>query len=153
MMFMCKVVTKDFKIIGMKHKGYFNDYGETVPKAAQQFLEYAKDIPNNTGLEVTVYEPPKQPTQLEGIFLVGMLVNEHNDFVPEGMEYMHIQHSYAVIKGKGTEMGNLYSVLDKWILEQSYDRATPEQYIIEVYHPVQDDVEDVEVYIPLKINE
>lgn len=150
MIFMCKVVTKDIKVIGVKHKGIFTEYADIVPKAAQQFLEKAKDIPNSTGLEVSVYEPPKEPTQLEGTFFVGILVNGHTDFVPEGMEYMHIHHSYAVIKGKGTEMGSLYSELDKWILDQSHSRATPEQYIIEVYYPVQGDVEDVEVYIPIK---
>lgn len=146
---MCKVVSKEFNVIGVKHYGIFTEYADIVPKAAQQFLKHAKDIPNSTGLEVSVYEPPKEPTQLEGTFFVGILVNGHTDFVPEGMEYMVIQHSYAVSKGKGTEMGSLYSQLDEWILEQSYDRATPEEYIIEVYYPVQDDVEDVEVYIPI----
>ncbi|MEH7884272.1 GyrI-like domain-containing protein [Bacillus sp. JJ1609] len=147
---MCKVVLKEFKVVGMKHKGFFKDYGDIVPKAAQRFLEHAMVISNSTGLEVTVYEPPKEQSQLEGTFYVGVLVNDQTDSVPEGTDYLHIQHSYGVIKGKVTEMGNLYSELDKWILEQSYDRATPEQYIIEVYYPVKDDVEDVEVYIPIK---
>lgn len=147
---MCEVVSKEFKLVGMKHKGMYKDYAELVPKAAKQFLQKAAEIPNSTGIEVTVYEPQRDQTHLEGTFYVGILVSEKPAFVPEGMEYFDIQHSYGVIRGKETEMGKLYSELDKWILEQRYNRGTHEQYIIEVYYPVKDGVEEVEIHIPIK---
>jgi predicted transcriptional regulator YdeE len=147
---LCKLVTKEFKVVGIENKGPFQDYAEIVPQAAQHFLQSANEIPNSTGIEATVYEPPKQANQLEGTFYVGILVDEQVQPVPEGMVFKHIQHTYAVIKGKVTEMGNLYSKLDQWIVEQSYQRATPEEYIIEVYHSVEQDTEIVEVYMPIK---
>lgn len=146
----CQTVSKDFNVVGIKNKGLFKDYAELVPKAAQQLLARANNIPNSTGIEISIYEPPKQQNQLEGTFYVGLLVKDAIESIPEGMEYIHIQQCYATIKGKVTEMGNLYSKLDKWIVEQGYEHETPEHYIIEVYYPVENDIEDVEVHIPIK---
>lgn len=147
---MCKVVLKEFKAVVMKNKGMYSDFAELVPQAAQRFLEQAKNIQDCTGTEVSFYESPKNQTQLEGAFYVGLLVSDQSGPLPEGMEYIGIQHTFAVIKGKETEMGNLYSKLDNWIVEQCYKHDTADHLIVEVYNPVENDIEDVEVFIPVK---
>lgn len=141
---------KEFKVVGIKNKGVLKDYAELVPEAAQKLLARAINLPNSTGVEITIYEPPKKKDQLEGIFYVGLLVTDAIESLPEGMEYIHIHQRFATIKGKVTEMGNLYSNLDKWIVEQGYEHETPEHNMIEVYYPVENDFEDVEVHIPIK---
>ncbi|UYZ23820.1 GyrI-like domain-containing protein [Mesobacillus jeotgali] len=144
---MCQVVKKEFKVIGEKHTGLYKDFAELVPKAANQFLERASNL---AGTEVTVYEPKVSESHNEGTFYVGVLVNAEFDTLPEGAEILDIQHSYGMIRGKGTEMGSLYSTLDQWIDEQGYARDTLENFILETYHPVENDVEKVEIYIPIK---
>jgi effector-binding domain-containing protein len=147
---MCEIVTKEFKIVGVRNKGLFEDYAELVPRAAHQFLQNASRIQHNTGIEVTVYEPKADENHAEGTFFVGLLVNEQMDTLPEGMEYLHLKHSYAVIKGKGNQISSLYSTLDRWIENEGYERDTPEHNILEVYHPVENDVEEVEIHIPVE---
>ncbi|WP_079508645.1 GyrI-like domain-containing protein [Mesobacillus jeotgali] len=140
---MCEVVSREFKVIVMKHKGRFEDYPQLVPQRAQQF---AKRMPDFSGTEVTVYEPKENMSHTEGTFYVGILVKDNPESLPEEMEFLDIQHSYGVIRGKVHEMGALYSKLDKWIDEKGYSR---ENYIIETYHPVENDIEEVEIYIPI----
>jgi predicted transcriptional regulator YdeE len=147
---MCEIVTKEFKIVGVRNKGLFEDYAELVPRAAHQFLQNASRIQHNTGIEVTVYEPKADENHAEGTFFVGLLVNEQMDTLPEGLEYLNIQHSYAMIKGKDSGMEKLYSSLDYWIECQSYQKDTAEHFIIEVYYPTQTGGEEVEIYIPVK---
>jgi predicted transcriptional regulator YdeE len=143
----CQVVTREFKVIAVKHGGLYKDFAELVPKAAHQFLQR---VPNLTGTEVTVYEPKASESRTEGTFYVGLLVNDEFETLPEGVGFLDIQHKYAMIRGKGTEMVSLYSSLDQWIDEQDYARDTLEDFIIETYHPVENDVEEVEIYIPIK---
>ncbi|MFT9598342.1 GyrI-like domain-containing protein [Mesobacillus sp.] len=145
---MCQVVTREFKVIAVKHRGLYKDFAELVPKAAHQFLQR---VPNLAGTEVTVYEPKASESHTEGTFYVGLLVNNALDTLPEGAEFLDIQHSYGMIRGKGTGMGSLYKMLDQWVDEQGYARDTLENYILETYHPVENDVEEVEIYIPIKV--
>jgi effector-binding domain-containing protein len=147
---MCKMVSKEFEAVVMRNKGLFRDYAELVPKAAQHFLKRAHDIPNSTGVEVSIFEPKRDQTHIEGTYFVGCLVDGDADSLPEGMEYIRAENSYATIRGKVTEMGQLYSELDKWIEDQGYQYGSPEHYIFEVYYPVENDAEHVEVYIPIK---
>jgi predicted transcriptional regulator YdeE len=144
---MCEVVSREFKIIAMKHNGRFEDYPQLVPQAAQQFVNR---MPDFSGTEVTVYEPKANISHTEGTFYVGILVNETPRSLPEEMEFLEIQHSYGMIRGKGNEMDGLYSKLDGWINADSYARATDGNYIVETYHPVENDIEEVEIYIPIK---
>lgn len=145
---MCQVVKREFKVVAVKHRGLYKDFAELIPKAAHQFLQR---VPNLAGTEVTVYEPKGSESHPEGTFYVGLLVNDEFDNLPEGAEFLDIQHTYAMIRGKGTEMGSLYSTLDQWVDEQGYARDTLENYILETYHPVENDVEEVEIYIPIKV--
>jgi predicted transcriptional regulator YdeE len=144
---MCKVVTREFKVIAVKHRGLFKDYAELVPQAAQQFSQSAPDL---SGTEITVYEPKVSESHAEGTFYVGLLVNDELAPLPEGAELLDIQHSYGMIRGKGSEMGSLYSSLDQWIDEQGYTRDTLDNFILETYHPVENEGEEVEIYIPIK---
>ena len=144
---MCQVVKRKFKVIGMRHSGLFKDYANLVPQAAHQFLQRASNL---EGTEITVYEPKASESHTEGAFYVGLLVNDELDTLPEGAVILDIQHSYGMIRGKGTEMGSLYSTLDQWIDEQGFARDTLKDFIIETYHPVENDVEEVEIYIPIK---
>lgn len=146
---MVKVVEKTFMVVGEKNRGLFKEYAEAVPKAAQLFLNRESEIPFSSGIEVTVYEQPKQQNQLEGTFYVGVLVNEKVSDLPTGMEYIEAEHRYAMTTGKVSEMSNIYSNLDKWIVENNYQHSSPNNYIIEVYDQVENDVENVEVYIPI----
>ena len=145
---MCKVVSRDFKVIAMKHQGRFEDYAELVPQAAQQFL---KRMPDFSGTEVTVYEPKSSKSHTEGTFYVGILVDEKPVSMPEEMEFLEIRHSYGMIRGDGKEMGSLYSSLDQWIEKKGYIRDTLKNFIIETYHPLENGAEEVEIYIPIKV--
>jgi hypothetical protein len=71
-----KVVEKTFMVVCEKNRGYFKEYAEAVPKAAQLFLKRESEIPSSSGTEVTVYEQPKQQNQVEGTFYVGVLVDK-----------------------------------------------------------------------------
>ncbi len=143
---MSKLVTKNFKIVGMKHRGAFADYAKLVPQAAQRFLQRAANL---SGTEVTVYEPKLDENHFEGTFYVGLLVDDEIN-IPEGMEQLQFEHSYAMIRGKDAEIGNLYSTLDRWIAEQGCQRDTQENYIVETYHPWENGAEEVEIHIPIK---
>lgn len=143
---MCQVVNREFKVIGTKHSGPFESYAEPVPQAAQQFLQR---MPKYEGTEVTVYEPKASNSHVEGIFYVGILVEEKPTSLPEEIEFLEIQHSYGMISGKGNEIGKLYSTLDVWIDGQGYQKELDGNYIIETYHPVENDIEMIEIYIPI----
>jgi predicted transcriptional regulator YdeE len=144
-----KVVEKTFMVVCEKNRGHFKEYAEAVPKAAQLFLKRESEIPFSSGTEVTVYEQPQQQNQVEGTFYVGVLVDEKVNELPTGMDYLEVQHRYAMTSGKVSEMGTVYSNLDKWIITNNYQYASANNYIIEVYYPVENDVENVEVYIPI----
>lgn len=144
---MSTVVTKEFKLAGQKNKGLFKDYGTLVPQAAHRFLQNAGGIPQ-PGNEVTIYEPRRNENHEEGLFYVGLLVDQQPENLPEGIEYLEVQHTYAMIRGNGSEIGSLYSMLEQWIAEQSLTRAAQENFIVEVYYPVSGG-EEVEIYIPI----
>jgi predicted transcriptional regulator YdeE len=139
-------VNREFKVIGMKHSGPFESYAQLVPQAAQQFLQR---MPKYEGTEVTVYEPKASNSHAEGTFYVGILVEEKPASLPDEIEYLEIQHSYGMISGKGNKIGKLYSTLDEWIDGQEYQKQLAGNYIIESYHPVENDLEMIEIYIPI----
>lgn len=147
---MGRLVEKKFKVVGERNTGAFKEYAELVPKAAQQFLKRLDEIPGHTGVEVSVYEQPKTQGQAEGIFYVGVLVEERSETLPSEMEYLEFQQHYAVTRGKIAKMGELYSYLDGWIAAQGYQYESSEHYIVEIYCPVENGEEEVEVHVPVK---
>ncbi|KON90294.1 hypothetical protein AF332_13485 [Sporosarcina globispora] len=147
---MCKVVSKEFKTVVIKNKGLFKDYAHLVPETARDFLKQGHLVQNSSGLEVSIYEPKRGEDHLEGIFFVGYLVHEKADTLPDGMKYIEVQHKYATIRGKALEMGDLYVRLNNWISEQGHQQDSFDNYILEVYYPIENEDEDAEVYIPIK---
>ncbi|WP_430787545.1 GyrI-like domain-containing protein [Virgibacillus flavescens] len=143
----CQKVTKAFKIIGKKHSCAFGDYASEVPKHAQNFMEEATRIQNHTGIEVSLFEPKKDETHVEGIYYVGVLVSEPVEIAPEHMEYLEVEDEFVTIRGKMTNVSDLYSELLAWAEEQGYI-INQNDYIVETYHPVEIG-EEVEVYIPI----
>ncbi|MDF2036087.1 GyrI-like domain-containing protein [Cytobacillus oceanisediminis] len=147
---MCKVVSQEFKAAVIRNKGLFKEYAHLVPEAAQSFLKQSHLVQHSSGIEVSIYEPKRGEAHLEGIFFVGYLVHDKADTLPDGMEYLEVQHKYASIRGKAAEMGDLYARLNNWINEQGHQRESFDHYILEVYYPIENEDEDVEVYIPIK---
>jgi predicted transcriptional regulator YdeE len=84
---------------------------------------------------------------VNGIYYVGVQVDESLTNVPDGMTYLELDEDYATTKG--TDIGNLHKDLYKWIKEQGHQRKT-EAFIVETYHPIKDGGEEVAVYLPIE---
>jgi predicted transcriptional regulator YdeE len=136
-----------FRVVGLKGKSNFADFSTEVPRLAKQFLERVDELQAVTGPEVAVYEPKRDSDHAEGIYYVGVIVNEPLNNVPDGMTYIELDEEYAL--GRGQDIGNLHKDLKKWIEEQGYQRKT-EAYIVETYHPLEDGGEEVVVYLPVQ---
>ncbi|MEK3853779.1 GyrI-like domain-containing protein [Cytobacillus sp. FSL H8-0458] len=146
---MCKVALKEFKAAVIRNKGLFKDYARLVPETAQAFLKQSHLVQNSSGLEVAFFEPKRGEDHLEGTFFTGFLVHEKAETLPYGMEYIEAEHTYASIRGKTAEMGDLHSRLNSWLSENNRQQSI-DDYIIEVYYPAANEEEEVEVFIPIK---
>lgn len=144
----CKRVKKDFKVVGMKNTGAFANYGSEVPKFAQQFMNKVSEIQNHSNTEIALYEPKRDEHHLEGYYYVGMIVPDALNEVPSGMEYIEISQEYVTIRGRITDVGDLHLQLIKWSDEHGYQKNFG-SYIIETYHPIENNIEEVEIYIPI----
>ncbi|PLT28209.1 GyrI-like domain-containing protein [Peribacillus deserti] len=144
----CKRVRKEFKVVGMRGYGAFSDFQREVPLLAQQFLNRASEISNHTETEISLFEPKREENHLEGHFYAGLLVQKPAIQVPPGMEYIEVSQEFITIRGKITNISSLHTELMKWAVEQGHKRNI-ESYIIETYHPMENDVEDVEIYLPI----
>lgn len=144
----CKRVKKDFKIVGMKNSGNFSNFASEVPQFAQKFLSRANEIDNSSETEISLFEPKKDDNHQEGHYYVGLIVNKNIEKVPPGMEYIEQAQEYVTVRGKINNVGELHTQLSKWADEQGYKRNT-DSYIVETYHPVENDLEDVEIYLPI----
>lgn len=142
------VVSRDFKVVGMKHTGRFTEYGALVPKASQQFLARAGEIPHKTDVEVVLYEPKRGDDHVEGFFYTCIMVDGDVRQVPPGMELIRLSGRYAVLHGDERQMGELYGFLDRWIREQGHQKEWPNGLIVEVYG--KPGTYEVEVCLPLK---
>ncbi|MEI2664177.1 GyrI-like domain-containing protein [Rossellomorea sp. LJF3] len=138
---------KTFRFIGLKGEGAFSDFSTEVPKHAQEFLLRLHEVNAVTGPEIALYEPKRDHAHVNGIYYVGVQLDEPLTNVPDGMTYLELDENYAT--AKGTDIGNLHKDLNKWIEEQGYQRKT-EAYIVETYHPLEDGGEEVAVYLPLE---
>lgn len=143
-----KKVKKDFKVVGMKNSGAFADFGSEVPKFAQQFLRRANEITNRTETEIAIYEPRRNDDHQEGQYYVGLIVDGTSNNIPSGMEYMEVSQEYINTRGKITNIGELHQKLIKWAEEQGFQRDL-ESYIIETYHQIENNEEEVEIYLPI----
>ncbi|KAF0819951.1 MULTISPECIES: GyrI-like domain-containing protein [unclassified Cytobacillus] len=146
---MCKLVSKEFKAIVIRSNGLFKDYARLVPEAAQDFLKRGHLVQNSSGLEVAFFEPKRGEDHLEGTFFTGFLVHEKAEILPDGMEYLEAGQTYASIRGKTAEMGDLHMRLNSWLRKNNHQQFI-DHYIIEVYYPAANEEEEAEVFIPIK---
>ncbi|UXH46277.1 GyrI-like domain-containing protein [Rossellomorea vietnamensis] len=138
---------KTFRFIGLKGEGAFRDFSTEVPKHAQEFLRRLHEVKGETGPEIALYEPKRDQEHVNGIYYVGVTLDEPLTNVPEGMSYMELNEDYATTKGKDIE--NLHRDLNKWVHDQGY-QLRAESYIVETYHHLEDGGEEVAVYLPIE---
>ncbi|MGE6753826.1 effector binding domain-containing protein [Rossellomorea sp. NPDC071047] len=141
---------KTLRVIGIKGEGSFTDFSTEVPKLALQFLERLHEIEAKPGPEIALYEPKRDRDHLEGIYYVGIVVDEFPTEVPVGMEYIELDEEYVTAKGNVQQIGDLHNALLKWTDDQGYKRK-PDSYIVETYHPLETGEEEVAIYLPILI--
>lgn len=146
----CKAIKKTFRVVGIKGSGAFSNFGTEIPKLAQQFLTRLDEIENHSGTEIALFEPKMDADHLEGYYYVGVMVNEPLNKVPVGMDYIETTQDYVTTRGQINNIGTLHNILLKWADEQGYKRDL-ESHIIETYHPMENSVEEVEIYLPIYI--
>jgi predicted transcriptional regulator YdeE len=144
----CKKVKKKFKVVGIKGRGDFANFGTDVPKLAQQLLIRSSEIQNCSHTEIALFEPKRDAYHLEGQYYVGLIVNDTLNEVPSGMDYIETNQVYVTTRGKITNLGNLHSQLLKWVEEQGFKRDL-ESHIVETYHSMEGNEEEVEIYLPI----
>jgi predicted transcriptional regulator YdeE len=144
----CKKITKQFSLIGMKRNGAFEAFGTEVPKAARQFMARVVEITQYAGTEIAIFEPKKDEHHLNGSYYVGLIVNEVPTDLPNGMDFIELSQEYVTVRGDINQIGTMHSRLMKWAGEQGY-RRNPDAYIVETYHPLENGLEEVEVYLPV----
>ncbi|KAB2330807.1 AraC family transcriptional regulator [Cytobacillus depressus] len=141
-------VTKDFKVVGIKGSGAFVNYGTEVPALAKQLLNRSNEIPNHSGIEIALFEPKRDSNHLEGDYYAGLIVNDTLNEVPLGMDYLEVTQHFVTTRGKISNLGNLHLGLLEWEIEQGYTRNL-DSYIVETYHPMEDEEEEVQIYLPI----
>ena len=61
------------------------------------------------------------------------------------MEYIEATQHYVTTRGKITDVEDLHIHLLKWADEKGLERDL-ESYIVETYHPIETEVEEVAIY-------
>ncbi|MGE6486933.1 GyrI-like domain-containing protein [Paenisporosarcina sp. NPDC076898] len=143
-----KKVNKTFKVVGMKKRGAFDNFGNEVPVLAQQVLNRSNEIQNHTGTEIALYEPKRDVNHLEGSYFVGLIVSNYLTKVPTGMEYIERTNDFVTTRGQVTRVGELHQYLLHWAEEQGYNRDL-DSSIVETYHPIAGGDEEVKIYLPI----
>lgn len=143
----CKKMERTFKVVGIKHKGQFNDFGNEVPMNARKFIQRVGEIANHIGVEIALFEPKRAENHLEGEYYVGVEVLEPLTYPPAGMEYIEVRGQFASTRGNMNKVAKLHVNLGKWINEKGY-KMKPNTFIIETYHPFEHG-EEVEIYIAI----
>lgn len=55
------MIKKEFKLVGLKGSGEYENFGSEVPLLAKQLLSRSSDFDFPTGSEIALYEPKKVP--------------------------------------------------------------------------------------------
>jgi len=145
----CKLTKKQFKAVGLKGSGAFADFATEVPALAGKLMSRAKEVQNHINIEVGFFEPKNGHDHLYGNYCVGLLVSEAPSDVPDGMEYIEASGQYATTRGSINHLGQLHQNLLEWMTRHNYIRDTG-AYIIETYHPTENETEEVEIYLPVQ---
>ncbi|MFC7686470.1 GyrI-like domain-containing protein [Ureibacillus sp. GCM10028918] len=143
-----KTINKNFKVVGFKGRGAFDNFAEEVPALSKQVLSRTNEIENHLGIEIALFEPIRDSSHRVGDFFVGLLVNDSLNTVPAGMEFIEINQQYVTARDKISNISSLHSYLLQWANEQGHARNL-ESYIVETYHPVQEGEEEVRIYLPI----
>ncbi len=139
---------REFMVVGTKHTGMFTAYGTLVPEAAAKLHARAAEIPFRTQAEVALYQPKLRPDHVEGTFYTGYVVTAAPEVLPAGLEFLTVGGTYAVARGDERQMGEIYALLDRWIVEQGYVKESQNALYVEVYDTSGS--HEVEVWLPLK---
>lgn len=143
-----KISKKKFKVVGLKGRGNFDNYGVEVPNLAKQLLSRADEIKNHLDIEIALFEPKRDETHRDGHYIVGLIVKDSLNAVPTGMEFIELDQQYATARGKISTISSIHSNLIKWANEQGHTRNL-ESYIVETYHPMDEEEEEVQIYLPV----
>lgn len=143
-----KSVKKNFKVVGLKGSGAFDNLGNEVPTLAKQLLSRSNEIQNHSGIEIALFEPKRDSNHIVGDYYVGLIVNDTFNEVPLGMDFIETTQHYVTTRGKISNIGNLHLHLLKWADEQGYTRNL-DSYIVETYHPIEDEEEEIQIYLPI----
>ncbi|WP_233260510.1 AraC family transcriptional regulator [Paenisporosarcina sp. OV554] len=112
------MVKKEFKVVGIKNRGAFANFGSEVPVLAQQFMSRTNEIQNSSDTEIALFEPKRGENHLEGNYYVGLNVVDKAKEVPSGMEYIEATQYYVTTRGKITDVEDLHMHLLKWADEK-----------------------------------
>ncbi|MCC3359244.1 GyrI-like domain-containing protein [Bacillus sp. REN16] len=143
-----KKVKRCFRVVGIKGYGAYVNFDVEVPKLARQVMKRMDEIEHCSGTEIAFFEPKQNGNHLEGNYYVGFIVNESLSKVPSGMEYIESNQVYFKTRGNINEIANLHNDLLQWIEDQGYIR-NQNAYIIETYHPMENGLEEVEIFLPI----
>lgn len=143
-----QILTRTFKVVGLKGKGPFENFDKEVPALAKQLLNRSQEIKNHTGVEMALFEPKRDKNHRVGEYYVGLMVDQASSDVPQGMAFMETTHQYVTTRGKISKIGTIHLDLLQWANEQNYTRNL-DSYIVETYHPMEDGEEEVQIYLPI----
>ncbi|WP_099355089.1 GyrI-like domain-containing protein [Fredinandcohnia onubensis] len=144
------VVKKEFKLVGLKGRGEFANYGNEVPLLAKKLLSRSNEIQNRTETEIALFEPKKDEDHKIGHYYVGLVVSEKSNAVPTRMDYIETTNHYITTRANISKLGELHLNLLNWAAEQGYQRDL-NSYIIETYHPMGEGEEEVQIYLPIHV--
>ena len=145
----CMKVKKEFKFVGLKGSGEFDNFGYEVPLLAKQLLSRSDEIQSPTETEISLFQPKTDEEHRIGQYYVGLVVNDKLIEVPAGMHYIETNNTYITTRGDISNVGELHSNLLNWAEKQGYQRDL-NAYIIETYHPMGEGGEEVQIYLPIQ---
>lgn len=145
-----RMVKRTFRLVGIKGKGAFEEFGAIVPGVAREVMSRSGEIGPAAVTEIAIFEPKKSVDQPEGEFCVGLMVEGPARNVPLGMSYCEIEGDYATARGKMEGLNQLHTDLLSWAACNGHQMDT-EKRIIEVYCPA-DSGEEVEIFLPMLVS-
>jgi predicted transcriptional regulator YdeE len=142
-----KTVNRQFRLVGIRSKGAFSEFGTIVPNVSREVMARSGEIESSSGREIAVFEPKRSEDQLQGEFIAGLVVDKPVRHVPAGMLYMELEGDYATARGNIEALKHLHADLLECTTGHG-GQIDQEEYIVEIYIPT-DNGEDVEIYLPL----
>lgn len=140
----------EIKVVGIPVKGGFEDLYTEVPRAWQNLLQKASDIPhrvNNTYMDITLMKEEDQYTQLVGAEVKGFPEEQKDDLeyvtIP-AQTYLHHKHE-APLKQIANTYGKIYEYArnnglnaDEFKIDRGYttdDKEHPHDLYVRIEKP------------------